>query len=365
MASLNVGAPLRSGTDDFALTLKKEGSAMVLEALRTGTVLCYEGSAAISKKVDSSGYQHRFIRKGWDVRPEIAYEFGAELVGQSYGFSEVDIALDQRPIVKHAALSKHLMAVSDFNMAAPVLKGLVDETMREIDRRAFLALHKASRVTSGATLLDSNGVLTISNGANRVNVQNATSLATQYSLDSTGAQNFRKSCAALRLLARQRDLDDSMQSDLYITPYIAQVLSYDTGIYDVRFSQNASDNNYNRAKVGMIEGFNIVVVPGTDRIRTGSTGNINSSTGANGYPSRYWGNYSYGAKASAGEVAALAVWRGPEGAAPVGMRQLGPIETDIVPQGEKRSSLFVVDAWVGFDVLDPYLCGSIEVTSDA
>ena len=362
MSALNVIPALKSGSDDFALTLEREGSAMVTEANRTGAILVNDtNSAAILKKTDTAGVTSQFIRKAWTPRPEIAFDFNQEIVGQSYGFQEVFIGQDPRPIVAHASVSKFLRRASHFEMVRPILQGMVMEMTREMDRRAFLALHKASRQTSGATLSDSNGVNTISNGANRVTVTNATGVTTQYPLSSAGALAVRSSISSLRLLARQRDLDDSLKSWLYITPYIAQVLGNDTGIYDVRFAQNDSANNFQRAQIGMIEGFNIVVVPGTDRMRNT---NINSSTGATGYPTRYQGDYSYGAKATKGEPIAVAVFQGPEGAAPVGMRQLGPVDIEQEYRVGNQADLMAVSAWVGFDVLDSYLCGSIEVTSD-
>lgn len=359
MSTVNAVPSLKSGSDDFALTLEREGSSMVLEALRTKAVLVGGDNKAITKKIDTAGVTSQFIRKAWDPRPEIAYEFGAELTGQGYGFQEINIAQDPRPIAAHAFVPKHLRRAAHFDMWGPIVRGKVDEVIREMDRRAFLALHKATRQTSGATLLDSNGVLTISNGANRITVQNGSGVANAFPVDSTGAGNFRKQVAALRKLARDRDIPEG--GTLYITNYVAQVLSQDTGIYDVQFAQNQSANNLQKALIGMMEGFNVMAVPGTDRMRSS---NINAASGANGYPSRYWGNYSYGAKASAGEPVAVAVFEGPDGAAPVGMRQLGPVEIEQDKKIENQGDLVVVSAWVGFDVLDSYLCGSIEVTSD-
>lgn len=359
MPTFNSVPSLKSGSDDFALTLEREGSSMVAESYRTKALLVGGDSKAILKKIDTAGVTSQYIRKAWDPRPEIAYEFGAELTGQGYGFQEIFIAQDPRPIAAHAFVPKHLRRAAHFDMWGPILQGKVDEVIREMDRRAFLALHKATRQTSGATLLDSNGVLTISNGANRVTVQNGTGVTAAFPVTSAGAIAFKAQVAALRKLARERDIPEG--GTLYITPYIAQVLSADPGIYDVQYAQNASANNLQKAVIGMMEGFNVMMVPGTDRMR--ST-NINSASGNSGYPSRYWGNYSYGAKAAAGEPVAVAVFDGAEGTAPVGMRQLGPIDIEPDYKNENQGDLVVVSAWVGFDVLDSYLCGSIEVTSD-
>ncbi len=359
MAIFNAVPSLKSGSDDFALTLEREGSSMVVEAFRTKALLVGGDNKAILKKQDEAGVTSQFIRKAWDPRPEIAYEFGAELIGQNYGFQEIFIAQDPRPIVAHAFVPKHLRRAAHFDMWGPILQGKVDEVIREMDRRAFLALHKATRQTSGSTLLDSNGVLTISNGANRVTVQNGTGVTNAFPVSSAGATSFRQQVAALRKLARDRDVPDG--GTLYITPYIAQVLSQDTGIYDVQYAQNQSMNNVQRALIGMMEAFNVMVVPGTDRMRNT---NINSASGTSGYPSRYWNNYSYGAKASAGEPVAVAVFDGPEGTAPVGMRQLGPVDIEQEKTVKNQGDLIAVSAWIGFDVLDSYLAGSIEVTSD-
>lgn len=359
MALVNAIRALGSGSDDWALTLEREGSPMVAESYRTKAILVGGDNKAILKKVDTAGVTSQFIRKAWTPRPEIAYEFGTELVGQAYGFQELFIALDQRPIVNHAFVPKHLRRAAHFDMVAPILQGMIDENIREQDRRAFLALHKATRQTSGASLTDSNGALTISAGANRVTVQNGSGVTTAYGLNSSGATAFRGAVASLRKLARDRDIPEGGM--LYITPYIGQVLSYDYGIYDIRYSQNGGANNFQKAVIGEMEGFKVMIVPGTDRMRNV---NVNAATGSSGFPSRYFGNYSYGAKATQGEPVAVAVFDGAEGTAPVGMRQLGPIDIEQDYRLENQGDLMAVSAWIGFDVLDSYLCGSIEVTSD-
>lgn len=349
---------LRSGTDDFNLTLRKEGSAMVAEAFRTAPILAND-SQAILRKVESSGTTSVFFRKAWTPRPDIAMEFGSRLQGSAYGFQQIEIKLDDRPISLAHYIPKHLRRISEFEPFRPVVQGAVDETMREIDRRAFLALHKASRQTTAPT--DSNGNLTLHNGANRVQVTNASSVygtSGAFPTTANGGAALRAQIDNLRLLARQRDLPED-GAKLYITPSAAAALQQDPTLFDQRYAQDRSVNNMQRSAIGMIANFDIYVVPGTDRMRNT---NINSASGATGYPSKYWGNYSHGTNASgAGEPVAVAVFRGPEGTAPVGMRQVGPIDVETDYLIEYQSDMVVVSAHIGFDPLDTYLVGSIEV----
>lgn len=357
MTTPNLVPFLQSGSDPFALTLAKEGSAMVPEAYRTKSLFANPSNPHLVWKNETSGITSRFVRKAWTPRPD-NYTPGAGVVGQAFGFNQYNIQLDSQPILGSVFVPKHLKRISDFEVVKPNLQGLVDENVRETDRRAFLMLHKASRQSTAAT--DSNGVLTMHNGANRLTVQDATGVATAFPTSSTGAANFRRKVAALRKMARDDDLPDE-GSDLYITTYIAQVLSEEPSIYDVQFSQGQNPNNLVRASVGMMEGFNVFVVPGTDRMRSA---NINSTTGTSGFPTKYHGNYSYGDKASAGEPVALACFRGPEGTGAIGLRQVGPVDVEMQYQIGNQGDQLVVTSHIGFDILDPYLVGSIEVTSD-
>lgn len=356
--SFNAIPALKSGSDDFALTLEKEGSMMVAEAFRTKNIIANPSNPNIVWKNEDAGVTSQFIRKAWQPRPEIAYPFGQTLAGQTYGFNEYFIALDPLPIVSHAFVPKHLRRIAHFEMVRPILQGMVDEVSREFDRRAFLALHKASRSTT--TVQDSNGSLTMHNGPNRVVTQDGTGVANVYAASATGAQVFRRHISSLRQLAREDDIPDE-GSELYITPYMARVLSEDPTIYDVQYSQGQNPNNLIRAAIGEIEGFKVFTVPGTDRLRTT---NINSVTGTNGYPSRYLGNYSWSTGAgrtTEGQPVALAVFKGPDGTGPIGCRQVGPvdIEQDYIVQNQ--GDFMAVAAHVGFDQLDTYLVGAIEV----
>lgn len=357
MSAMNLVPFMKSGSDDFALTLAKEGSAMVPEAYRTKSIFANPGNPHLVWKNEESGITSRFVRKAWTPRPD-DYTPGAGVTGQAFGFNQYNVTLDPKPILGSVFIPKHLRRISDFEVVRPNLQGLIDENVRETDRRAFLMLHKALRQST--TVQDSNGVLTMHNGPNRLTVQDGTGVATAFPASSTGAATFRRKVAALRKLMRDDDLPEA-GSELYITTYIAQVLSEEPTIYDITLSQGSSENNVARAAVGMMEGFKVFVVPGTDRMRNT---NINTDTGTSGFPSKYQGNYSYGAKASAGEPVAIACCRGPEGTGAIALRQVGPVDVEMEYQTDEQGDLLVVTSHIGFDPLDTYLVGGIEVTSD-
>jgi len=349
---------MQNSSGEFSMNLIKEGNAKVAEALRTQTVMANPDNPNLVWKKEESGNSSRFMRAAWSPRPD-DYVVGSSLAGQAFGFADLYITLDPKPILAHRFLAKHHRRMADWEVADKVLNQCVDEVMRELDRRAFLIHFVAAR--SSTTVTDSNGVLTLHNGPNRLTVQDGTSLANAFPTTPTGAATLRDKIAQLRQMANEDDLPVE-GSKMYITPYAARVLGKDTGVFDMTLSQNMNPNNLTKGVIGMIEGFEIILVPGTDRIRNNV--NINSTTGANGFPTRYQGNFTRTTAATGGDPVAIATFRGPEGTSPVGIRQVGPVDIEDQYIVGDQGNHIAVAIHVGMDKLDTNLVGSIEVTSD-
>lgn len=349
--SVNAIPVLDSVTSQWDLALDRQFTTNVVEAYQANVALVGGENPGVYKQVDTTGRQGQFIQKAPNPEPEESYIPGTDQQGQAYGNREDFISLDD-PLSTHAWFREDHVLQAHWDVIGSNAVGMGEALARKVDKRAFVTLANAAR--SGAQF-DSQNNLQIHSGGNRV-IRVGSSLVNAYDYVTSA------STAALRL---RSDLDDMCQRYdeanvpregrvAYISPFAHRVARGDTGIFDMMFAQSANPNNLPMATIGMIAGFKIVMV--NDRLP-----NTNISSAA--VPSKYRGNFSIGAQASAGTPVVLTVGGVAGGRAPVGMRQLGGLRLENIWRGERRSWFRSATLYCGFGVMHPYTAGSIEVCS--
>lgn len=380
MASVNALPFLDSSSASWDLALDRLFTENVVEAYQPAVILFNNEYPGVLKMNDDQGYQGQFIQRAPAPEPDDSYTPGTRLEGQQYGAREDFIQLDS-PLVVHKWFRADHVAVSRFPMMESEFVSMGQALARKLDKRGFITLAKAARANSA--VYDANGSsggLVIHNGGNRVTRQNGTGTMNAYPVSSTGAANFRLDMDALCFQFDSNNVPREGRI-AYCTPFILQVARQDTGIFDVQYAQMQSANNLQMGVIGEISGFKIVMA--NDRIPSGNitstynwvtnayTGSGSSvtqtgtnQTSATGTPSKYQGNFSYGAKASAGQPVVLAVGGIRQGSAPVGYRQVGAIKLDRQWYPEYQSWFASASVLGGFGQMHQYTAGSIEVTSD-
>ena len=349
--SVNALPFLDSSTASWDLALDRLLTPIVVEGLTANVVLFDGAYQAIAKFNDSQGFQGQFIQKAPDPSPAEEYTPGTEQVGDQYGFREDFISLDKM-ISQSAYFPINHLNVSHFEVIEPVISGKMQALARMLDFRGFVTLAKAARATSSVT--DSQGSLTVHNGGNRI-TRSGASFVAAYSADSTGAANFRADADDL-CLAMDNDFVPREGRVLFITPEVNRLLQRDVNIFDVRYAQDMSANNLQRAIVGEMAGFKVVMVAG----RIPST-NINGAA----VPTKYQGNFSIGGASTAGLPVALAVGGVGQGRAPVGYRQVGSIVTGREYDLKRHSWFWTAGIHCGFGQMHQYTAGSIEIVNGA
>lgn len=367
MSTVNALPLLDSTSAAWDLALDRKFTTNVVESFQPNIVLFNNEYPGVLKMTDEAGYQGQFLQKAPEPEPDEGYVPGNELQGQASGFREDMVTLDQ-PLVVHKWFRSDHIDVAHFPIIEPVFSGMGESLARKLDKRGFITLAKAAR---GGSVTDSQGNLTIHNGGQRV-TRTGGSVLGAYSMNAAGALLLRTDMDAL---CAKYDLASVPRPGriAYITPQAHQIMQQDTGIFDVRFSQNQSAANLQMSIVGEMSGFQIVMV--NDRLPAGNlTGSVpwvdqyGNSLAGSGVPSKYQGDFRANGAAGTGASATgtpivLAVGGVRQGSAPVAYRQIGGLRMDRKWVAEKQSWFASISVLGGFGQMHTYTAGSIEVTT--
>jgi hypothetical protein len=353
MATSNAQRFLASGGDDRALALKMFWGT-VLEAFRNKTLLWNSiggaegvgsenaGTGIVASKTVDAGKSWQFPIIGDDPTPEY-HTPGTELLGQAVSLTEGTITIDDI-LVSHYDVPLDQTQLSHFDVLEPFARKLGRSLAIDFDKKLI-----QTGLIAAATAASSG----FHNGGNSVERVGGT-VATAYPNTSTGASNFRKDVAEL---ARLMDEDNVPEDSRYlvITPYIRQVLTNDTTVFNKDFSDQTND--LNTRLIGILEGFQVMKptnqMPSTD-ITTG--------------PSKYQGDWtidSTGTGTAYLRPVALALCGAEEGQAGIGYvaatGEAGPIYAHRHFDERRNTTFMKAQMMVGAGVLAPYCAGSIVV----
>lgn len=342
-------------SDDVALLLKYYTGSFV-EPWRSGTFL-WDGSAGIiDRHTQQEGEEAQYLV--WaDIPSPFDYEPGEEIMGQNFAIDEVTLTPDKY-LVSANRVPRDKMRKAHF--AARVSSGLgikhANRLAREYDYRAFILAGLGARQAAAT-----KEGLTVHNGGNTVTRSAAgDTVALSYPLSTTGAANFRYD---LRQLGRLMDEDNVPRTNRWITytPYINQVLLFDNTntLFSKDFVSVEVGNDVQRREVNVIEGFKVL---------TDGRGNLPNTVTNNGPmpdaaivtgQSKYQGNFALGA--STGTPVAMAFATDDANQAPIGIREIEPMQHVVKYIDERMEWLFLSFMYVGGGVIHPYALGSIEV----
>jgi len=348
----NVQRFLADGGSDYGLSLKVFWGSVV-EAFRNRVMLFpFNGMYAdnvgpqfIAHKALSGTNSTQFLM--WSDMPAAEeHTPGDELNGQQFEVEDGTISIDGF-LTAHVEVPEDQLLASHFDVLQQAGSKLGYQLADKYDRRLFVLGCNAARTAA----VTKNG-RTIHNGGNLVQGTNAT-VAGAYPVSSAGAIAYRNSAEEL---AQAMDEDDVPETGryLFITPYIRRVLNQDTSIFDVRYSQNSNDNNFNNRLIGKLAGFDILVA-------NNKLPRTNITLATEPTYSKYRGDFTVGA--TTGTPVGLALCGAQDGMAAIGSVSL----QGIVPEMEKdiKRSVYFMKAQIlmGADVMHPWCAGSIEVQS--
>lgn len=336
---------LGTGADDQALALKMY-LAHFSDAWREGIQLADNDMGVVMRKHVTAGKSHQFLQ--FADTPEVEdFEPGDEMIGQSFAIGEGTVTPDKY-LVAHHFVGKDQMEISHVDVLSRLGRADAMKIRRKRDRRLFLTAVSAAR-TAAAT---KNG-LTIHNGGNVV-TRGSTTVALAYPLSATGAANFR---ADLRALGYQMDLDSIPPEGrkVWITPYIRQVLLYDTTVQLFSRDYNTGGNDINRRQIMLVEGFEIVGFPNTTT-NSGPMPDQNITTEL----AKYNIDCSLSASTTVGTPVAVALCAGPDGGAAIAEITYEDVQHYVKFVPEKLGWLIGSYTMQGCGVVDAYCAGTIE-----
>ena len=358
----------RSNPGDQNLLSDKIYNGSVATALRESVRLF--GTPAVSMRQLSSGRVDQFITFADIPDPEQEYQPGNELLGQGYAFDEVLISVD-RPIVAHQYIPYDEYRQSPFNVVGQFGRAHGSKIGRELDKRCVIMAANAARRAA----VNKAG-LNVHLGGTRVtragsSTTPATALNNAYPLSPLGAQRFREDLRTLRRrMAEKNHAADGLIPAL-ATHYVSELLAYDNGLVwgtpsntatpggSTLFSSDYGNNSLHQRRVVEIEGFAIQAY--VNDTANGGPMPVGQITGL---PSKYNLNFAPGTGQGFPIFIALCPPGSAGGRAAVGgvmfdnITSIGPID-----QPTKMSMFVRSHAFCGFDVLDPWMAGSIEVTN--
>lgn len=340
-----------TGSDDTALFLKEYLGAF--NAAPRSSVFLYEHNVpGVFRKNVTQGksFQHLMfadLPEGEDFTP------GDEMTGQPFAIDEGTITPDKY-LVEHTFIPRDQMKFSHFDIMNRLAPAHKLKLQRKYDRRIMTLAAKAARSTSAVT---KNG-LNVHNGGNRV-TRTGGAVATAFPTSTTGAANFR---ANLRSLGRQMDEDNiapgPQNRGVLFTPYIKEVLGYDSGnagsIFDRDFVDVNDGNSITRMEVNVLEGFRVLGTPNTTT-NNGPLPDQNITADL----TKYQGNFTV--QAADGTPVALALCNAMDMAAAVGVITFEQIQHVVQYYPEKMAWLIASFVLCGADQMNPYCAGSIEV----
>lgn len=343
--SVNSVRYLGTGADDTALALKIY-SGVFNEAYRNQPKLFNSSLPCIHRTTVSGAKSYQFLMMAETPDPEAEYTPGSDLLGQDYAVDEGTVTVDKY-IVAHHYIPRDQMRIGHFE----ILPRLARADARKIgltgDKRLFTTAALAAR----AAAVTKNS-LAVHSGGNRVTRTGGT-VAAAYPRSATGAANFR---ADLRQLARQMDEDNVPAEDRYmwITPYMREVLLYDTTAQVFSKDYINGENNQQKREIMLIEGFKLVDYVNTTT-NGGSLPDENIATG----PSKYQGNFTV--QASNGTPVALVLCASADGGAAVSMGTWEAVQNEVTYMPEKLSWLVASYVLAGIGQMNPWCAGSVEV----
>lgn len=362
MTTVNTVQYLGTGPDDLALALEIY-SGKFNEAYRNVPKLFNTSLPVIHRKtMTNMGGSYQFLQLAETPDAEEEFDPGNQAAGQNYAVNEGSVTRDKY-ILAHHWIPRDAMRTSHFDILSRLGRADARQVGMTGDRRLFITAALAAR----AAAVTKNG-LSVHNGGNRV-TRSGGSVSAAYPLSPIGAANFR---ADLRRLARNMDEDNIPEGGryLWITPYMREVLQYDSGYHlataanqivgqggSSLFSKefNGTDgNSANLRQFRDIEGFKLVDYVNTTS-NNGSMPDENITTG----PAKYRADFTVGA--SNGTPVALALCETAEGGAPVSMGTWEAVQ-NVVHYDPTRMAWFVGSfVLAGIGQMDPWGAGSIEV----
>lgn len=341
-----------AGTDLTSLALKIY-SGVFMDAYRNQPKLWTRPTPGIHRNVSASGSKsYQWLKFAETPNADEDYHPGEELLGQGFAVDEGTNSVDSGYIVAHHKIPRYDMQVGHFEIMTRLAQADARQIGMTGDRRMFITAALAARQTSAIT---KNG-LTVDTGGNRV-TRTAADVATAYPLSSTGATNFR---ADLRALAYAMDIDNIPREnrELWITPYMEQVLLYDNSmqLFSKDFQFDGMGNKINERQVRLIEGFKLV-----ENVNTMTDGGSFPSGNITTGPSRYQGNFN--PAAGNGAPVAIVLAGGADGTGAISVGTWDQVANNViyVPQ---QMCYFVQSAILSGIAPMNYSCvGSIEVTT--
>jgi hypothetical protein len=348
MSNVNAVQYLGTGTDDVDLALKIY-SGVFTEAWRAHAKLFTSDVPVIHRKTMAMGKSYQVLAFAEMPEPEQEYTPGIELLGQNYAVDEYVITRDKY-VIEHNWVPRDAMRTDHFEILPRIAKTHARKIPMTIDRRLFITSALAAR----AAAKTKNG-LNVNFGGNRV-TRTGGSLASAYPKSATGAANFR---ADLRNLGQLMDEDNIPPDDrwLWITPYMAHVLSYDNSgqVFSRDYIETTDGNNVMRREVRIIDGFKVIDERVNTTTNNGSMPDQNITTG----PTKYQADFSV--QSATGSPVALALCQGPEGDAAVSMGTWETVQNFVQYYPDKLSWLVASFILCGIGQMSPQCAGSIEV----
>lgn len=358
MASNNAVSYLANaaGTDLTSLALKIY-SGVFSEAYRNQPKLWNRPSPGIHRKEDASGSKsYQWLKFAETPAADEDYHPGDDLLGQGFAVDEGSNSVDSGYIVAHHKIPRYDMAIGHFEIMTRLARADARQIGMTGDKRVLITAALAARAAATTKLglnTDTGGNRVTRNGGSSA----ATAVATAYPLSAAGAANYR---ADLRALAYAMDTDNIPREgrELWHTPYMEQVLLYDTTaqLFSKDYQYDGDGNKINERTVRIVEGFKIV-----DNVNTvtngGSFPDANVTTG----PSRYHGNFLAQAGGTNGVPVAVVLCAGPDGSGALSIGTWDRVANNViyVPQ---QMCYFVQSAILsGISQMNTACAGSIEV----
>jgi len=340
-----------AGTDLTSLALKIY-SGVFMDAYRNQPKLWTRPSPGIHRQVSASGSKsYQWLKFADTPNADEDYHPGEELLGQGFAVDEGTNTVDSGYIVAHHKIPRYDMQVGHFEIMTRLAMADARQIGMVGDRRTFATCALAARQTSAIT---KNG-LTVDTGGNRVTRTDAGGVTAAYPLSSTGATNFRND---LRALAYAMDIDNIPREsrELWITPYMEQVLLYDNSmqLFSKDFQFDGMGNRVNERQVRLIEGFKLVETVNTVS-DGGSFPNTNVTTG----PTRYQGNFT--PQAGNGTPVALVLSGGSDGTGAISIGTWDNVANNVLYVPQEMCYFVHSGILSGISAMNFSCAGSIEV----
>lgn len=339
------------GSDDTALFLKTY-MGVFTEAWRSATFLWDAPGNLIHRETVENGKSFQHLM--WADLPDPEnFVPGNELLGQQFEVEEGTVTVDQY-LVSHNYVPRDQMKLSHFKILPRLARSQARRLGRAYDGRVMRLAALGARQTTAVT---KNG-LAIHSGGNRVTRAGAGAAATDpvlaYPRTATGAANLR---ADLRTLALREDQDNiprgTARRGIFFTPEMNDVLTFDTTAQVFSRDYIQDQNNQQKREVNLIEGFTVMGLPNFSS-NGGPMPNSNVATGL----SKYQGNFT--AQTSDGIPVAITIAEGEDGGAGIGVVTFETVQQEVVYYPEKMSWLVMSYLYVGCDIMNPWLLGSVE-----